>query len=76
MLNRLDGLLPTVRAHFDAQAIHLGLETLWQTLAETNRYISAQEPWKLAKTDLERTGTVLYVCAEAVRVVARCWRNR
>ena len=70
LLERADGLLPQVRAHFDDQAIHLGLEALWSTLAETNRYISSQEPWKLAKTDLDRTGTVLYVCAEVVRIVA------
>ena len=70
LLERADGLLPQVRAHFDDQAIHLGLEALWSTLAETNRYISSQEPWKLAKTDLDRTGTVVYVCAEVVRIVA------
>ena len=70
ILNATSELLPRVRAHFDVQAIHLGLEALWSVLAQTNRYISAQEPWKLAKTDLERTGTVLYVCAEVVRVVA------
>ncbi|WP_238423262.1 methionine--tRNA ligase [Gordonia sp. 'Campus'] len=70
LLDRADSLLNTVRGHIDNQAIHLALETLWATLAETNRYISAQEPWKLAKTDLERTGTVLYVCAEVVRIVA------
>ncbi|MGV9672799.1 methionine--tRNA ligase [Gordonia sp. NPDC003504] len=70
LLTATGELLPTVRAHFDNQAIHLGLEALWSVLADTNRYISAQEPWKLAKTDLERTGTVLYVCAEVVRVVA------
>ncbi|MXP22883.1 methionine--tRNA ligase [Gordonia sp. HNM0687] len=70
LLDRVSQLLPRVRDHFDAQAIHLGIEALWSALAETNRYISAQEPWKLAKTDLERTATVLYVCAEVVRVVA------
>lgn len=70
LLSAAGALLPTVRAHFANQAIHLGLEALWSVLAETNRYISAQEPWKTAKTDLERTGTVLYVCAEVVRVVA------
>ncbi|MGV9857555.1 methionine--tRNA ligase [Gordonia sp. NPDC003425] len=70
LLDAVDALLPRVRAHFDQQAIHLGLEALWSVLAQANRYISAQEPWKLAKTDLERTGTVLYVCAEVVRVVA------
>ncbi|MFT3899263.1 MAG: methionine--tRNA ligase [Gordonia sp. (in: high G+C Gram-positive bacteria)] len=70
LLTHAVGLLPTVREHFDNQAIHLGLEVLWHELAEANRYISAQEPWKLAKTDLKRTATVLYVCAETVRVVA------
>ncbi|MGV9710766.1 methionine--tRNA ligase [Gordonia sp. NPDC003424] len=70
LLGKAADLLPAVRAHFDVQAIHLGIEALWSVLADTNRYISAQEPWKLAKTDLERTGTVLYVCAEVVRIVA------
>lgn len=69
LLDAADTLLGTVRAHFDRQAIHLGLEALWSTLAATNRYISSQEPWKLAKTDLGRTATVLYVCAEVVRIV-------
>ncbi|GAA1481531.1 methionine--tRNA ligase [Gordonia sinesedis] len=70
LLTAADELLATVRAHFDDQAIHLGLEALWSVLADTNRYISAEQPWKLAKTDLERTATVLYVCAEVVRIVA------
>lgn len=70
LLARSDALLSIVRDHIDSQAIHLGIEAMWSTLAATNRYISAQEPWKLAKTDLDRTGTVLYVCAEVVRIVA------
>ena len=69
LLASADGLLDAVRTQFDVQAIHLGLEALWSVLADTNRYFSAQEPWKLAKTDLDRTGTVLYVCAEVVRIV-------
>ncbi|WP_026918717.1 methionine--tRNA ligase [Gordonia shandongensis] len=69
LLDAADGLLATVREHFDVQAIHLGIEAMWSVLAAANRYISAQEPWKLAKTDRERTGTVLYVCAEVVRIV-------
>ncbi|MFZ2241605.1 MAG: methionine--tRNA ligase [Gordonia amarae] len=70
LLGSADALLDSVRGYFDTQAIHLGLEALWSVLADTNRYISAQEPWKLAKTDLARTGTVLYACAEVVRIVA------
>ncbi|WP_336793157.1 methionine--tRNA ligase [Gordonia malaquae] len=69
LLDSADALLERVRGHFDVQAIHLGLEALWTVLADANRYISAQEPWKLAKTDLKRTGTVLFVCAEVVRIV-------
>ncbi|WP_045821967.1 methionine--tRNA ligase [Williamsia herbipolensis] len=70
LLARADGLLEKVRAEFDDQALHLALEALWEVLAETNRYISAQEPWKLVKVDLDRAGTVLWVCAEVVRIVA------
>ncbi|MFW0786901.1 methionine--tRNA ligase [Gordonia sp. CPCC 206044] len=70
LLDRAAGLLDQVRGHFDTQAIHLGIDAMWSVLADTNRYISAQEPWKLAKTDLDRTATVLYVCAEVVRTVA------
>ncbi|MGB3304423.1 methionine--tRNA ligase [Gordonia sp. (in: high G+C Gram-positive bacteria)] len=69
LLDAADALLPKVREQFDKQAIHLGIEALWSVLAEANRYVSSQEPWKLAKTDLGRTGTVLYVCAEVVRIV-------
>ncbi|SIR77281.1 methionine--tRNA ligase [Williamsia sterculiae] len=70
LLATADELHGRVRYHFDQEAIHLGLEALWEVLGETNRYISAEQPWKLAKTDLDRTGTVLYVCAEVLRIVA------
>lgn len=29
-----------------------------------NKYISDSEPWKVAKTDLERTGTILNICLQ------------
>ncbi len=29
-----------------------------------NKYISDSEPWKVAKTDLERTGSILYTCLQ------------
>ena len=37
----------------------------------TNRYIDATEPFKLAKDDAQRgrLGTILYACAEMVRIV-------
>lgn len=69
-----DGLLERVRAAFDEQALHLGLEAVWLMLGAANRYFSAQEPWVLRKSeseaDQERFRTVLYVTLEAVRIAA------
>ncbi|CAM3812987.1 methionine--tRNA ligase [Tsukamurella ocularis] len=70
LLARADGLLETSRRHVGNQALHLYLEAIWEVLAETNRYFSAQEPWKLKASDPERMGTVLYTTAEVVRQVA------
>ncbi|MBT0566648.1 methionine--tRNA ligase [Williamsia sp. CHRR-6] len=70
MLAAADALLEQVRADIDSQAIHLALERIWGVLAQANRYISAEEPWKVIKVDPTRAGTVLYVCAEVVRIVA------
>ncbi|MGW0041545.1 methionine--tRNA ligase [Rhodococcus sp. NPDC003348] len=69
LLAQADALLEKVRAEFDVQAIHLGLEAIWHVLAETNRYFSAQEPWVLRKTDPARMATVLYTTLEVVRIV-------
>ena len=69
-----DALLPRVRAHFDAPAMHLALEAVWLMLGAANRYFSAQEPWVLRKseaaTDQERFATVLYTTLEVVRIAA------
>ncbi|MFE3191801.1 methionine--tRNA ligase [Nocardia sp. NPDC059240] len=74
LLDRANGLAASVRAEFDVQQIHLGLEQLWLTLGETNRYFSAQAPWTLAKSgtpeDVAREGTILYVTMEVLRIVS------
>lgn len=74
LLALADGLLERVRAHFEVQAMHLGLEAIWLMLGAANRYFSAQEPWKLAKSedaaDRARFGTVLYTTLEVVRIAA------
>ncbi|MRH86833.1 methionine--tRNA ligase [Nocardia sp. SYP-A9097] len=73
MLELARALPEQVRAEFDQQQIHLGLEHLWNTLREANRYFSAQAPWTLAKSgtpeDVAREGTILYVTMEVVRIV-------
>jgi methionyl-tRNA synthetase len=74
LLAAADSLLQRVRANFDAQAMHLGLEAIWLMLGEANKYFSAQQPWVLRKSesdaDQARFRTVLYVTCEAVRIAA------
>jgi len=74
LLGLADGLLARVRAAFDDQAMHQGLEAIWLMLGAANRYFSAQEPWVLRKSETEadqiRFRTVLYTTLEAVRIAA------
>jgi methionyl-tRNA synthetase len=74
LLAAADGLLERARVHFDAQAMHLGLEAIWLVLGAANKYFSAQEPWVLRKSeapsDRARFGTVLYTTLEVVRIAA------
>jgi len=62
--------LDDMREAMDQQAIHRALEALWQRIAEANRYVDAQAPWALRKSDPARMGTVLFVLAEAIRRIA------
>jgi methionyl-tRNA synthetase len=74
LLKMADGLLDRVRASFDSQAMHSALEAIWLTLGEANKYISAQQPWVLRKSESEadqaRFRTVLYITCEVVRIAA------
>jgi methionyl-tRNA synthetase len=74
LLSAAEGLLERVRADFDAQAMHLGLEAIWLMLGAANKYFSAQQPWVLRKSESEadqvRFRTVLYTTCEAVRIAA------
>jgi len=63
--------------HGDAPALigscqlHTYLERIWSLVDATNRYIDVTAPFKLAKdaSQRERLATILYTCAEAVRLV-------
>lgn len=70
MLDDAAALLEPIRIDFDQQAFHKALERIWHVIADCNRYFTAQEPWKLKKTDEERMKTVLFVTAETIRQVA------
>jgi methionyl-tRNA synthetase len=69
LLDRAKGLLPIVRAELDEQAFHRALASIWEVVGDANRYVDAQAPWALAKTDPVRRDTVMWVLAETIRRV-------
>jgi methionyl-tRNA synthetase len=69
LLDRAGSLLAIVRAELEDQAFHRALASIWEVIADANRYVDAQAPWALAKTDPVRRDTVLWVLAETIRRV-------
>ncbi len=70
LLDSAKGLLDKLRATFGVQAFHGALTDLWQVVGQGNRYVDAQAPWTLRKSDPPRMATVLYVLAETLRHLA------
>ncbi|MGE0658205.1 MAG: methionine--tRNA ligase [Reyranellaceae bacterium] len=62
--------LPDMREAMKTQQVHRMLEAIWKVVGEANRYVDAQAPWVLRKSDPARMGTVLYVAADAIRILA------
>jgi methionyl-tRNA synthetase len=59
-----------VRAEMEEQALNRALEAIFEVVAEANRYVDAQAPWALRKTDPARMNTVLWTLAETIRHLA------
>ncbi len=70
LLTFTKNLLPKARCEIDQQALHKYCETVWQGVSEANRYVDAQEPWALRRSNPERMKTVLYVLASAIHHLA------
>ena len=70
LLTAADDLLDIIRGHMQRQEFHLALTEQWRVIALANRYVDAQAPWTLRKTDPARMATVLYVLAEVIRRLA------
>ncbi len=54
----------------DNLALNLALESIWQFIRRTNKYIDQTEPWVLGRDKLqkERLSTILYNLAESIRL--------
>ncbi len=65
-----EATLITVPKLVNEYKLHTALEEIMQLVRRANKYLEQTEPWKTAKTDLERTGTVLYTVLEIFRLSA------
>ena len=71
LLDAAGGVLGGARAAMiDNLDIHSLLADVWRVVGEANRYVDAQAPWELCKSDPPRMATVLYVLAETIRGLA------
>ena len=64
-----DAAIDACRTEMAHQQIHKATAQVFAVSSEANGYFAAQAPWALAKTDLARMATVLYVTAEVVRQI-------
>ena len=62
----------TTRADAAIEAVqpHEALAAIWEIVDALNAYLADQAPWKVAKEDLVRTGTILATAAEGLRALA------
>jgi len=70
LLSAASGLIEGVRPCFAEQRFHHALELIWEVIGAADRYVDAEAPWTLRKTDPKRMATVLYVLAETIRHLA------
>ncbi|MDZ7703448.1 MAG: methionine--tRNA ligase [Trueperaceae bacterium] len=69
-LQQTFAVLPAaVSDYVDKLQFERAIEEILEAVRHANRYVSTEEPWKLAKDEAnaERLNTVLYHCAEALR---------
>ncbi len=59
-----------VWTQIEAMRVNEAIETTLQYVRSVNKYMETMAPWKLAKTDPDAAGKVLFTAAEALRVGA------
>ncbi len=65
-------MLASYRSHMKDFEFHRALRSVWELVAQANKYIVVNEPWTLAQdaSQAGRLGSVLYNLAEALRLLA------
>ncbi len=70
VLDSVDQAMGEASGHLSAVRLRAALATLLLGAQSTNQYLSEVEPWKTAKTDMDRTGTTLNVALQAIAGLA------
>ena len=56
--------------HIESMQVNEAIETTLQYIRSVNKYMETMVPWKLAKSDNDAAGKVLFTAAEALRISA------
>jgi len=69
---RFPAAISAVDVHMNDLAFNKALQTIWDLVSASNKYIDETAPWTLAKdaTKRDRLGTVMYNLLEGVRLIA------
>ncbi len=63
-------LISKLRPLMDNQDLNSALSTIWELIAESNKFVNDQKPWELAKQKSPRLATVLTALCEAIKTIA------
>ena len=63
-------LISKLRPLMDNQDLNGTLSTIWELIAESNKFVNDQKPWELAKQKSPKLATVLTVLCEAIKTIA------
>lgn len=56
--------------HMEEFDFQRGLESIWQLIRRSNKYIDETKPWQLGKEDPKRLQTVLYRLVDSLRTIS------
>jgi len=68
--SQVNALSVLTKEQIDKMRVHEAIEEVMKVVRHVNTYLERQAPWKVAKENLARAGTILYVATETLRVSA------
>ncbi len=68
IVSAAESLSQKVQQLIEDMKIHEALRETMDVVRLVNKYLEAQAPWRVVKSDSNRCGTILYVAAETLRI--------